>query len=106
MAKILETGEIEFSKEDLKSAWLNSPILINKDANDFRMCFICKFFMNKNNFKVGELAWVCEFIDLKHFSLEETNLIAIHPECRELRHKDDCSKIVKKIKLTEWSAIE
>ncbi|AUB31327.1 hypothetical protein [Spiroplasma floricola] len=105
MAKILENNEIEFTKDDLKLAWQNSPTLINKDEKDFRMCFICKFFMIRENFEQGDLAWICEFIDLKHFSLEPVNLIAIHPGCRELRHKDDCTKIVKKIKAAQWSAV-
>ncbi|WP_338985392.1 hypothetical protein [Spiroplasma endosymbiont of Diplazon laetatorius] len=106
MAKVLENNEIEFSKEDISYAWENSPTLINKEPEGFRMCFICKFFMIKENFQEGELAWVCEFIDLKKFSLEKENIIAVHPGCREFRHKDDCTKIIKKIKATQWSAAE
>ncbi|QHX36450.1 hypothetical protein [Spiroplasma sp. BIUS-1] len=106
MAKILDNNEIEFSKDDLLAAWENSPILINKEPESFRMCFICKFYMIKENFEKGDLAWICEFIDLKHFNLDSSNMIAIHPGCRELRHKDDCSKIVKKIKSSQWSASE
>ncbi|AUM62451.1 hypothetical protein [Spiroplasma monobiae] len=106
MAKILEDNQIEFSKEDLISAWDNSPTLINKDEKKFRMCFICKFFMIKDNFEYGDLSWVCEFIDLKHFNLDSSNIIAVHPGCREFRHKDDCTKIIQKIKAAQWSAAE
>ncbi|WP_339034535.1 hypothetical protein [Spiroplasma endosymbiont of Cantharis rufa] len=106
MAKILENNKIEFSKEDIISAWNNSPKLINRDEDKFRLCFICKFFMDKLKFEKGDFSWVCEFIDLKNFKLTSDNLIAIHPQCREFRHKDDCTKIVKKIKATQWSAAD
>ncbi|AHB36080.1 hypothetical protein [Spiroplasma apis] len=105
MATLKEDHTIEFTKEDIESAWNNAPKLINKDENEMRLCFICKFHMIKENFnntEYGYFGWIIELVDLKKMSLEQKNFIAIHPFCRDYRPKQNCSKILKKVNYLLW----
>ncbi|AKU80144.1 hypothetical protein [Spiroplasma turonicum] len=98
----LVNDNIEFDDNDFEEAWSNAPKLINKDINDFKLCFICKFHMNKKNIINGDLSWNIFIINLKTISLEKNNFIAVHQNCMELRPKLDCTKLVKKIKQSAW----
>ncbi|AGR40911.1 hypothetical protein [Spiroplasma taiwanense] len=103
MAKILDNNEIEFSSIDIESAWNNSPKLINKEIDQFRMCFICKFIMNKKDFNNGEFGWVVDFVNLKKITFETSNFIAIHSVCLDLRPNENCSKVLKKVNSIKWA---
>ncbi|QEH61562.1 hypothetical protein SCHIN_v1c03650 [Spiroplasma chinense] len=106
MAKLDEKGIIEFTEEDIETAWNNSPELVNKEAQEFRMCFICKFHMKRkefNNLELGKFGWIPEPINIKNFSFESANFVAIHPGCSEFRPKDDCTKILNKVKKMLWA---
>ncbi|ASP28612.1 hypothetical protein SCORR_v1c08400 [Spiroplasma corruscae] len=102
MAKIDEKGIIEFNLEDFDAAWNNAPKLDNKPENEYRLCFICKFHMLKDNLMKGDLPWNIEIIDLKNFSLDKNNFVAIHNNCKEIRPKQNCSKLLLKIKSLRW----
>lgn len=105
MATLNQDKILEFNDEDISSAWENAPQLINKNKNEFRMCYICKFHMIKTQFDnktIGEFGWIVDLINLKSFSLEQTNFIAIHPYCIEFRSALNNTKKVKKIISTVW----
>ncbi|AKX34496.1 hypothetical protein SLITO_v1c08810 [Spiroplasma litorale] len=102
MAKFENNGIIEFDEKDFKAAWDNAPKLINKDENQFRMCFICKFHMEFKDKLKGKMPWNIEIINLNNIELINENFIAIHDGCKELRPKSNCTKIIKKIKSVSW----
>ncbi|AOG60162.1 hypothetical protein SHELI_v1c02070 [Spiroplasma helicoides] len=103
---ILNAEVVEFDKEDLEAAWENAPSLINKDKDEFRMCYICKFHMDKSKFdndNLGEFGWIVDLIDVKNFSLDQDNFIAIHPRCITFKPKPNNKSLVKKVKKKLWA---
>lgn len=105
MATINKDNSIIFTSDEIQAAWDNAPILENKESDEYRMCYICKFHMSKKDFlsEKPEISnWCIDFINVKKFSLEIPNLIAIHSNCIENRIKDDSTKILKKIKNMKW----
>lgn len=105
MAQIHDDNTIVFDDLENKAAWENAVVIENKDADFYRMCYICKFPMKKvDNVDVqfDPSFWCIDFIDVKHFSTEAENLIAIHAGCVNLRPKADCRKELKKIKKQKW----
>ncbi|QBQ07448.1 hypothetical protein SGLAD_v1c02490 [Spiroplasma gladiatoris] len=104
MAKF-ENGIIDFDKNDIENAWLNSPGLVNRDEKDYKMCYICKFHMIKTNFnnaELGSFGWIVDLINLKKLDLNSNNFIAIHPWCIEYKKKTDNRSILKKVKSQLW----
>ncbi|ARU92090.1 hypothetical protein SCLARK_001598 [Spiroplasma clarkii] len=105
MAKLLSDNSVEFSAADILQAWENAPILINKEPELVRMCYICKFHMLQEKFnhqEIGELGWVIDLINAKKPELISSNFVAIHPYCLEYKAKSDNSKVLKKIKSQIW----
>ncbi|WP_026389645.1 hypothetical protein [[Acholeplasma] multilocale] len=106
MAKVNEEkGIIEFGLSEFEAAWNNAPVLVNKDATEFRLCYICKFHLERKLFaEITEdgFAWTIDLINTKKPVLEDSNYIAIHRNCVGSRPKKDASKILKYIYATEW----
>ncbi|AHI52604.1 hypothetical protein [Spiroplasma culicicola] len=104
MAK-LRNGIVEFEKNDVEAGWNNAPSLVNKPENEYRMCYICKFHMIKDEFDnelMGQFGWVVDIINLKTMDFIANNFIAVHPQCIDFRPKADCTKIIKKVKSMQW----
>lgn len=105
MATINKDNSIEFSKEDLLGAWENAPELINREPEQVRMCYICKFHMFYDRFDnntIGEFGWSIDVINAKKVDLSPNNFIAVHAFCVEYKKKADNTKLLKKIKNLSW----
>lgn len=105
MAIVNNDNTIMFDETEFKKAWDNAPKLANKDEEEYRLCYICKFHLKRDEFieiKNDPSFWCIDFIDTKHFSLEPENIVAVHSGCVEIRQKPDARKLLKKIKSVEW----
>lgn len=105
MAQIIDNNTIIFDDLELNKAWENSPEIQNSDNSIERMCYICKLPMKKNNFvewKNIDTSWCIDFIDVKHFSTDTSNLIAVHKLCVDHRPKKDAKKLLTRIKGIIW----
>ncbi|QGS51668.1 hypothetical protein [Spiroplasma tabanidicola] len=105
MAKF-NNGVIDFDKEDIEAAWENAPHLVNKEKEEYRMCYICKFHMLKENFdkdKLSTYGWIVDLINLKKLDLDHKNFIAIHPWCMEYKKGLDNRSLLKKVKAQLWA---
>ncbi|ATZ18898.1 hypothetical protein ESOMN_v1c05160 [Williamsoniiplasma somnilux] len=100
------TGIIDFELADLEAAWSNSPILLNKNEIEFRLCYICKFHIERKNFaginQNDSFAWTIDLINAKKPKLEFTNFIAVHQSCIENRQSLDSRKQLKYVKAMKW----
>lgn len=106
MAKVnYQTNEIEFDLTELDAAWENAPVIVNKDPNLFRLCYICKFHMEHAKFVVvlnDGFAWKLDLINAKKPTLENDNYIAVHQSCIANRNSLDSRKQLKYIRATKW----
>ncbi|WP_338970377.1 hypothetical protein [Spiroplasma endosymbiont of Labia minor] len=106
MAKI--TGdEIVFTPEEETKAWENAVALENKEPDEMKMCWICKFYMiYKDKYsETGDIFnWAIDLINAKKkpLDLNSDNLIAVHYNCINLRQKTNATKLLTKIKLVKW----
>ncbi|AVP49311.1 hypothetical protein [Williamsoniiplasma luminosum] len=100
-------NEVIFDNNDLEQAWDHAPKLINKPANNFRLCYVCKVHMERKMFANdkninNKLAWTIDMINAKKFDLEPTNLVAIHLACVKLITKKNSTRTLKKTHKMLW----
>lgn len=101
-----KTQELDFDYQDLDAAWNNAPFLENKNSDQFRLCYICKFHLERKLFAgvtSDEFGWTIDLINAKKPELIFSNYIAVHQNCVPNRSKMDARKTLKIIKTTKWS---
>lgn len=98
---------IEFQEKDFQAAWNNAPILVNKDSAHFRLCYICKYHLQKEMadyllMNDDGFNWTLDLINAKKPVLEPTNYIAVHANCVPNRRQLDSRKQLKRVQKTPW----
>ncbi|ATZ16276.1 hypothetical protein JN01_0311 [Entomoplasma freundtii] len=98
---------IEFQASDFEAAWENTPTLVNKKAAEFRLCYICKYHLQKNLaehllMNHDGFNWTLDLINAKKPFLQPDNYIAVHLNCVPNRRSLDSRKQIKRVLKTPW----
>ncbi|AUF83729.1 hypothetical protein CXP39_02880 [Mesoplasma syrphidae] len=106
MANVNEQKQsVEFEITEFEAAWENAPILENRSKDEYRLCYICKFSIEKKNFaeiSKDEMAWTLDLINAKKPKLVNNNYIAVHKNCISKRFKQDSRRQLKYTWAYKW----
>jgi hypothetical protein len=100
--------KIIFNQVEKEAAWNNAPKLENLSPAKFRLCYFCKFRIDKSlpiektTAENQALGWIVDLINAKELNFALDNLIVIHEVCLAYHQKLDQTKTLKKVKSLLW----